>query len=40
MCLNPYLMFDCQCEAAFKFYQKCLRGKIVMMMARISLPRF
>ncbi len=27
--LNPYLMFNGQCEAAFKFYEKSLGGKIV-----------
>ena len=32
MQLNPYLSFNGQCEAAFKFYEKCLGGKIVMMM--------
>jgi PhnB protein len=30
--LNPYLNFNGQCEAAFKFYEKCLGGKIQMMM--------
>ncbi len=29
---NPYLTFNGQCEAAFKFYERCLGGKIVMMM--------
>lgn len=29
---NPYLAFNGQCEAAFKFYERCLGGKIVMMM--------
>ena len=28
MQLNPYLFFDGQCEAAFKFYEKCVGGKI------------
>lgn len=28
MQLNPYLLFNGQCEAAFKFYEKCLGGKI------------
>jgi PhnB protein len=28
MQLNPYLLFDGQCEEAFKFYEKCLGGKI------------
>jgi PhnB protein len=32
MRLNPYLTFDGQCESAFKFYEQCLRGKIVMLM--------
>jgi PhnB protein len=32
MRLNPYLSFDGQCEAAFKFYEQCLRGKIIMLM--------
>ncbi len=26
--LNTYLHFDGHCEAAFKFYEKCLGGKI------------
>ncbi len=28
MQLNPYLLFNGQCEEAFKFYAKCLGGKI------------
>ena len=32
MQLNPYLNFNGQCEAAFEFYQKCLGGKIEMIM--------
>ncbi len=28
MRINPYLMFNGQCEAAFKFYQQCLGGTI------------
>jgi PhnB protein len=32
MKLNPYLSFNGQCEAAFKFYEKCLNGQIMMMM--------
>jgi PhnB protein len=27
MQLNPYLQFNGQCEAAFKFYEQCLGGK-------------
>jgi PhnB protein len=38
MWLNPYLTFNRQCEAAFKFYEKCLRGKIVMMMTYADSP--
>jgi PhnB protein len=29
---NPYLSFNGQCEAAFKFYERCLGGKIVAMI--------
>jgi len=32
MQLNPYLTFDGRCEAAFKFYEKVLGGKIEAMM--------
>jgi len=32
MRLNPYLSFDGQCEAAFKFYEQCLHGKIIMLI--------
>jgi len=31
MQLNPYLTFNGQCEAAFKFYEKVLGGKIEAM---------
>ena len=31
MQLNPYLNFDGQCEAAFRFYERCLGGKIIAM---------
>ena len=30
--LSPYLLFNGQCEAAFKFYEKCLGGKIEAIM--------
>jgi hypothetical protein len=30
--LNPYLYFNGQCEEAFRFYEKCLGGKITFMM--------
>ena len=32
MQLNPYLVFNGQCEAAFNFYKQCLGGKIQTMM--------
>jgi PhnB protein len=32
MQLNPYLLFNGQCEAAFNFYAKCLGGKIEAML--------
>lgn len=35
---NPHLVFSGQCEAAFKFYEKCLGGKIVLMMTYGSSP--
>jgi PhnB protein len=28
MQVNPYLSFDGQCEAAFKFYEQCLGGQL------------
>jgi PhnB protein len=38
MQLNSYLLFGGQCEAAFKFYEKCLGGKIEMMMPHEGSP--
>jgi PhnB protein len=38
MHLNPYLTFNGQCEAAFKFYQQCLGGKIEMMLNHADSP--
>ncbi len=38
MQLNPYLFFDGQCEAAFKFYAKLLGGKIEAMMSHEGTP--
>jgi PhnB protein len=32
MQLNPYLMLNGQCEAAFRFYKQALGGKIVATM--------
>jgi PhnB protein len=31
MQLNPYLFFNGNCEAAFKFYEQCLDGRIEAM---------
>jgi PhnB protein len=39
MRLNPYLAFNGQCEAAFKFYEECLGGKIVFMMTYGDSPQ-
>jgi PhnB protein len=38
MQLYPYLIFNGQCEAAFKFYEKCLDGKIAFMMPYEGSP--
>lgn len=38
MPLNPYLYFNGQCEEAFKFYEKCLGGKIIFMMTWEGSP--
>jgi PhnB protein len=38
MQLNPYLTFNGQCEAAFRFYEKCLGGKIVAMVSHRGSP--
>jgi PhnB protein len=38
MKLNPYLMFNGQCERAFKFYEQCLGGKITEMMTYRESP--
>lgn len=38
MQLNPHLAFNGQCEAAFKFYEKCLGGKIELMMTYGESP--
>jgi PhnB protein len=32
MQMNPYLSFNGKCEAAFKFYEKALGGKLIVMM--------
>jgi PhnB protein len=35
---NIYLYFNGQCEAAFKFYEQCLGGKITSMMTYGDSP--
>ena len=36
--LSPYLFYDSNCEAAFKFYEKTLGGKIEMMLRNEQAP--
>ena len=38
MQLNPYLVFNGQCGAAFKFYEQCFGGRIEMMMTHGESP--
>jgi PhnB protein len=38
MQLSPYLLFNGQCEAAFKFYEQVLGGKIEAMMTHAGTP--
>jgi len=38
MQINPYLTFNGQCETAFKFYEKCLGGKIEAMITHAGTP--
>ena len=38
MQLSPYLAFNGQCDAAFKFYQQCLGGNIQTMMTYGDSP--
>src|SRR5437764_675632 len=38
MKINPYLSFDGQCQAALRFYERCLGGKIVYMMTYSESP--
>lgn len=38
MQLTPYLGFNGQCQEAFKFYEKCLGGKITAMFTFDSTP--
>ena len=34
----PHLSFNGQCEAAFRFYERCLGGKIVVMLTWAGSP--
>ncbi len=38
MQLNPYLEFNGQCEAAFRFHERGLGGKIVAMIPHAGAP--
>jgi PhnB protein len=38
MKINPYLMFNGNCEEAFEFYERCLGTKIGMMMLHRGSP--
>ncbi len=38
MQMNPYLIFDGQCAAAFKFYEQCLGAKTATMMTYGESP--
>ncbi len=38
MQINPYLFYDSNCEAAFKYYEKVLGGKIEMMLRNEEMP--
>jgi PhnB protein len=36
--MNPHLNFNGDCEAAFKFYERCLGGKIQTMLPHAETP--
>jgi PhnB protein len=38
MHLNAYLLFNGNCEEAFQFYEKCLGGKIEVMLPHAGTP--
>ena len=38
MQVRPYLTFDGKCEEAFRFYEKCLSGKILFMLTYGDAP--
>jgi uncharacterized glyoxalase superfamily protein PhnB len=39
MQVNPYLHYDGNCEAAFRFYEKAAGGKIEVMMPHEGSPK-
>ena len=38
MQILPYLYFDGDCEVAFRFYEKCLGGRIEEMVTHAGTP--
>jgi PhnB protein len=38
MKINPYLGFNGQCEAAFRFYERCFGGKILALVTYAETP--
>jgi PhnB protein len=38
MQVNAYLLFDGRCEEAFRFYEKCFKGKIIAMLTHKGTP--
>jgi len=38
MQLNPHLTFNGQCEAAFRFYERCLGGQLTFLMSYGASP--
>jgi len=38
MKINPYLMYDGQCEAAFRFYQRCLGASLTALHRYADAP--
>jgi PhnB protein len=36
--VTPHISFNGDCETAFKFYEKCLGGKITFMMTYVESP--
>ncbi len=38
MKLNPHLVFNAECEAAFRFYEQCLGGRIITLLKWSDSP--